>query len=188
MDRMKQAKYGVILYGGNAISSNGNHIDSHALFTLVRALNDHTRFVCMRMTGDGNPTGAENVLTWRTGYPYAVNLARGYPRYGPGEYNAGVVLKRGECDAAMSLGFDAISGLSPAGRSHLARIPSIALGPYDPNFVQGWSVVFHTATHGMHTRGTAYRMDGVPIPLRAAVTSTLPSDEEILLENGTPHP
>ena len=76
MNRMKQAKYGVILYGGNSASSNGNHIDSHALFSLVRELNDFTRFVCMRMVHGGNPTGAENVLTWRTGYPCAVNLAR----------------------------------------------------------------------------------------------------------------
>ena len=52
-------------------------------------LNDFTRFVCMRINPAGGIPPCGNVLTWRTGSPYAVNLARGYPRYGPGEYNAG---------------------------------------------------------------------------------------------------
>ena len=180
MNRMQQAKYGVILYGTGSTGSHGSHLDSHALLALVRELNDFTRFVCMRMLGGGNPTGAKNVLTWLTGYPAAVNLARGYPRYGPGEYNAGVILERGECDAAMTIGYDAISKLSMAARDYLDRIPSIALGPYDAAFVQGWSVVFRTATYGINTPGTVYRMDGVPIPLRPSVASTSVSAEEIL--------
>jgi formylmethanofuran dehydrogenase subunit B len=146
MNRMKQAKYGVILYGGNSASSRGDHIDFHALLALVRTLNDHTRFVCMRMTGDGNHTGAENALTWQTGYPYAVNLSRGYPRYGPGEYNAGAILDRRECDAAMTLGYDAILKLDPEKRDFLAEIPSIVLAPYNAQLIQGWSVAFQTAT------------------------------------------
>ncbi len=83
MDRMKQAKYGVILYGGGSTGSHGSHLDSHALFALVRELNDFTRFVCMRMIGGGNPNGAENVLTWLTGYPFAVNLRADIPAMVP---------------------------------------------------------------------------------------------------------
>jgi formylmethanofuran dehydrogenase subunit B len=180
VNRMKQAKYGVIFHGGNSILSRGDHIDSHALLALVRALNDHTRFVCMRMTGDGNPTGAENALTWQTGYPYAVNLSRGYPRYGPGEYNAGTILERGECDAAMTLGYDAIYKLDLDERKLLTEIPSIVLGPYNAELIQGWSVAFQTSTYGINTTGTAFRMDGVPIPLRPALQSPFPGQEEIL--------
>ncbi|MGP0069329.1 MAG: formylmethanofuran dehydrogenase subunit B [Isosphaeraceae bacterium] len=180
MDRMKQASYGVILYGGNSMSSPGNHLDTHALLALVRSMNDHTRFVCMRMIGRGNPKGAENVLTWLTGYPYAVNLSRGYPRYGPGEYNAATILERGECDAAMTLGFEAIHKISAASREHLVRIPRIAVGPSDAASMPGWSVEFHTATYGINTPGTVYRMDGVPIPLRPAIESPSPTQDEVL--------
>ena len=59
-------------------------------------MNAHARFVCVPLGGPGNATGADNVLTWQTGYPFAVNLARGYPRFGPGEYTAMDVLGRGE--------------------------------------------------------------------------------------------
>ena len=96
MDRMKRARYGVIFSGPGQTTTFDTHQSSHALFALVRDMNAHARFVCVSMGGPGNGTGAENVLTWQTGYPFAVNLARGYPRFGPGEYTATDVLGRGE--------------------------------------------------------------------------------------------
>jgi formylmethanofuran dehydrogenase subunit B len=41
-------------------------------------------------------------------------------------------------------------------------------------------VVFTTATYGINTPGTVYRMDDVAITLRPASDSPYPSDEEIL--------
>jgi formylmethanofuran dehydrogenase subunit B len=41
-------------------------------------------------------------------------------------------------------------------------------------------VVFTTATYGINTPGTVYRMDDVPISLRPALSSTHPSDLEVL--------
>ena len=69
-------------------------------------MNAHARFVCMSMGGPGNAAGAENVLTWQTGYPFAVSLGRGYPRFGPRDYTAADVLERGECDAALIVADD----------------------------------------------------------------------------------
>ena len=42
------------------------------------------------------------------------------------------------------------------------------------------TVAFRTATYGIHTPGTVYRADGVPIPLRPALSSPLPDDVEIV--------
>jgi formylmethanofuran dehydrogenase subunit B len=42
------------------------------------------------------------------------------------------------------------------------------------------AVRFRTAVYGIHRRGTAYRMDEVPVPLRPVVSSELPSDDEVL--------
>ena len=68
----------------------------------------------------------------------------------------------------------------PAAREHLARIPSIAMDPKDTPTTRAATVVFHTATYGINTAGTVYRMDDVPIPLRPAFESPFPSDEEVL--------
>ena len=59
---------------------------------LIRDMNKHTRFVCKPNRGAGNVTGADNVLTWRTGFPFGVNQSRGFPRFNPGEYTAADVL------------------------------------------------------------------------------------------------
>ena len=186
MDRMKQAKYGVILFGMGLTMTRGKHLNSYALLALARDMNAHTRFVCKPMRGHGNVTGADNVVTWRTGYPFAVNLARGYPRFNPGEYTTADTLARGEADAALIVASDPMSNFSQAAREHLARIPSIVLDPKDTPTTRAATVVFHTATYGINTAGTVYRMDDVPIPLRPAFDSPLPSDEEVLQGNRAP--
>jgi formylmethanofuran dehydrogenase subunit B len=75
---------------------------------------------------------------------------------------------------------DPLSNFSQAAREHVARIPSIVLDPKDTPTTRAATVVFHTATYGINTAGTVYRMDDVPIPLRPAFKSPLPTDEAIL--------
>jgi formylmethanofuran dehydrogenase subunit B len=41
-------------------------------------------------------------------------------------------------------------------------------------------VAFTTGAAGVHRPGVAHRLDGVPVPLRAVLASTRPSDEEVL--------
>jgi formylmethanofuran dehydrogenase subunit B len=180
MERMKQAKYGVILFGMGLTMTRGKHFNSYALLALARDMNAYTRFVCKPMRGHGNVTGADNVVTWRTGYPFGVNLARGYPRFNPGEYTTSDTLAREEADAALIIASDPMANFSQAAREHLARIPYIALDPKETPTTKAATVVFHTATYGINTPGTVYRMDDVPIPLRPAFESPLPSDQEVL--------
>ncbi len=180
MDRMKRASYGVILSGPGQSTSFDSHQTSHALFALVRDMNAHTRFVCVSMGGPGNVVGAENVLTWQTGYPFAVNLARGYPRFGPGEYTAADAMDRGEGDAALVVRDDPMSHFTAAAREHLVRVPSIVLDSRDTATTKIATVSIRTAVYGINTPGTVYRVDGVTIPLRAAILSPAPSDEEVL--------
>jgi formylmethanofuran dehydrogenase subunit B len=180
IDRFKQATYGVILFGTELTSGPGAHLNSHALLALVRDMNAHTRFVCMPMGGRGSLTGAENVMAWQTGYPCAVNLARGYPRFDPGEYTATHVLERGEADAVLTIGGDSNSQFTEAVRQHVERVPSIVLDAGDSATSRTATVVFRTATDGLHTSGTVYRVDGVALPLRAALSSRLPSVFQVL--------
>jgi formylmethanofuran dehydrogenase subunit B len=132
----------------------------------------------MRIPGD--VAGADTVLCWQTGFPFSVNLARGYPRYNPGEYTANNLLERGEVDAVLLVGSEGIEKLSADARIHLQRIPIIILDyPSVANPLRA-NVHFTTAIYGVHRPGTAYRMDEVPIPLRKILDSPLPADHEIL--------
>ena len=180
MDRMKAAKFGVIFFGMGLTMTRGKHANSEALLALTRDMNDHTRFVCKPNRGHGNVTGADNVVAWRTGFPFGVNMARGYPRFNPGEYTASDVLARGEADAAMIIASDPMANFSQPAREHLKSIPYIALDPKDTPTTRHAAVSFAVATYGINVPGTVYRMDDVPIPLRPAFESPNPSDFDIL--------
>src|SRR5205085_919572 len=75
---------------------------------------------------------------------------------------------------------DPMANFSQPAREHLARIPYVALDPRETPTVRQAAVAFTTATYGINTGGTVYRMDDVPIPLRPAFDSPYPSDEEVL--------
>lgn len=178
--RMKECASGAVYFGRGLATRKLGHANVEALLRLVTELNEHTRFYARRMRVYGDVAGADSVLCWQTGYPFSVNLARGYPRYGPGEYSADRLLSRGEVDACLLVGSEGIEPLSPAAKDHLARIPTIVLdyphvcSPIEP------TVLVTTAIYGIHREGTAYRMDDIPIPLRQVLDSPLLSDGEVL--------
>jgi formylmethanofuran dehydrogenase subunit B len=178
--RMKRAKFGVMFFGGGLAMTRGKHLNTEALLALVRDMNAYTRFVAKAMRGEGNVTGADNVLAWRTGFAFGVNLARGYPRFNPGEYTAREILSRQEADAALIVQYDATEELGAEAQRHLEAIPRIVIESRPTAAAERAAVAFRTATAGIHTGGTVYRMDEIPLPLRPAITSPLASDEDIL--------
>lgn len=180
MDRMKAARFGVIFFGMGLTMTRGKHTNTEALLALTRDMNKYTRFVVRANRGHGNVSGADNVVTWRTGYPFGVNLGRGYPRFNPGEYTASDVLARGEADAALIVASDPMANFSEAAREHLKSIPYIAMDPKETPTTRQATVSFTVAAYGINVAGTVYRMDDVPILLRPAFESPHPSDYTIL--------
>jgi formylmethanofuran dehydrogenase subunit B len=132
------------------------------------------------MRGHGNVTGIDNVLAWQTGYPFGVNFSLGYPRFNPGEYTVVDVFSRGEADAALIIASDPASSLPGKAARRLAEIYTITLDAHDSETTRIAKVAFTTATAGIHVEGTVYRMDNIPLQLRKVLSSTYPSDEEVL--------
>jgi formylmethanofuran dehydrogenase subunit B len=178
--RMKSCKFGVLLFGMGLSMTRGKHLNVEAALALARDLNEYTRFTAKPMRGHGNVTGADNVVSWQTGYPFGVSLHRGYPRFNPGEFTTADTLARGEADAALIVASDPMSNFNQPAREHLARIPVILLDPKFTPTAKIAAVHFATATYGINTGGTVYRMDDIPIPLRPAFESPFPSDYEVL--------
>jgi formylmethanofuran dehydrogenase subunit B len=180
MAGMKKAKFGAILFGMGVTMTRGKHMNSEAVLALARDMNRHTRWVAKPMRGHGNVTGADNVVSWSTGYPFGVNLCRGFPRFNPGEFTTSDLLARREADAALIIASDPMSNFSQPAREHLAQIPVIVLDPKLSETAKVATVAFTTATYGINVPGTVYRMDDVPIPLRPAFESPYWSDYDVL--------
>jgi formylmethanofuran dehydrogenase subunit B len=169
---LQEANYSAILFGPGI----GGQAEIESLFLLVRQLNNRSRCVTM---GLGGPQ-IENVLTWQTGYPCGVNFALGYPRYDPYAFSANVLLEREEVDAILIVGSQSIESLSPVARTKLSQLPSILLDDAGQAAVFAPTAQIATALSGVHTGGTVFRMDGVPLKLRAICDSGLPTAASIL--------
>jgi formylmethanofuran dehydrogenase subunit B len=179
-EQMKRARFGVFFYGTGLTRSRGRHMNVAAVLALTASLNAFTKFVAMPMRDYGNEAGADNVLSWLAGYPFGVDYSRGYPRSNPGEFTAVDLLARREADAALIVGADPWTTMPQAAIDHLERIPHIRIDRSRACPEPTARVHFTTASPGIDSAGTAYRMDKVPLPIRAALPSTRPTDEMIL--------
>jgi formylmethanofuran dehydrogenase subunit B len=178
--RMKSCRFGIVFFGSGLTRQSCGHRIIEALLQLTSELNQYTRFYARRMRRLGDVAGADSVLTWQTGYPFGVNFAAGYPRYHPGEFSAPEMLSRREVDACLFLGSETTSEFGPDARELLRQIPIIALESPMTESIPRPTVRFTTAVYGVHRRGTAYRMDEVPVPLQILLPTNYPSDGEVL--------
>jgi len=181
-DLMINCEFGIIFYGLGLTMSAGKSRNIDAALSLVKELNDRTKFLIMPMRGHFNVTGANQVTAWQTGYPFAVDFSKGYPKYNPGDTSAVDILARGECDAALVVASDPISNFPVAASKHLSRVPLVAIDPHITPTTLASDIVIPSSFVGIETAGTVYRMDGVPLLTRKLVEppAGLRSDEEIL--------
>jgi formylmethanofuran dehydrogenase subunit B len=172
--RLTGAKYLGIFVDGE--SRPGRDVArSDALIALSQSLNGPTRCAMLSLRAGGNRLSAEAVMTWQTGYPMAVDFARGTPRYDPSD-RAAARLTRGAVDVALIVG-------SPAGvptdvRAGLAGVTCIVIGPGASASPFAAAVAIDTGKAGIHEAGSAVRVDDIPFTLRAPLDGTARSAAE----------
>jgi len=181
-EKMINCEFGALFFGLGLTMSAGKSVNIDAALSLVRELNSKTKFVIMPMRGHFNVNGANNVMTWLTGYPYAIDFTQGYPRYNPGETSAVDLLAREECDSALVVASDPISNFPLQAAQNLASIPLMTIDPHETPTTLCSDIVFPSTHVGIEDTGTVYRMDGVVLETRKLVDPPkgIKSDVEIL--------
>lgn len=186
---MRGCQTGVVFFGLGLVETEmwaplvrpmAGQVNVAALLQLVSELNEHARFFARRMRLQGDVSGADNVMTWQTGYPFAVNYSRGYPRYNPGEFSASELLDRGDVDACLFVGTETAAYFSRRAHEHLASIPTVVLDYPGAELSFSPTVQITTAVYGLHAAGGVYRMDNVPLHLRGLIDGPYPTDEAVL--------
>lgn len=160
--RLTGGRYTVVVHDAEPTAEPRNPLRAEGLIALVQTLNGPTRAALCSLRAGGNRPGAESVLTWQTGYPFAVEYSRGYPRYVPGERGL-ARLVAGGFSAALIVGSPALDAPTA---SALERVHTIAIGPRASQAPFRARVVIDTGVAGIHEAGTGYRMDEVPLSLR----------------------
>ncbi len=180
-DRLKQAKYAAIIYDSGRNFAAARQF-TEALHALVRDLNATTRCVSLHLSAGENLVGAENVLAWQSGFARAVDFARGFPRFDPAIYTAEKLLEQRAVDLMMIVGEESLDQFCNAARQHIESLPTIVIDWRETELLRHSEVSLPVAPPGVATGGTYFRCDGVPLTLRPAIESELPSDCEALAE------
>ena len=168
---LSTAHYAVIVYDAEPAAqpdarSRGR---AEALTALGQQLNATIRASVMGLRGGGNRSGAEAVLTWQTGFPMAVDFSRGHPRYRPDD-TAPDLVRSGVADVVLVVGAPAPDAPLPAGQAR-----RIIIGPRASTIAPMPHVAIDTGVAGIHEAGLAFRMDDVPLPLRAPLPGPAPA-------------
>jgi formylmethanofuran dehydrogenase subunit B len=179
-DHLLSAKFGAIFFGLGLTMSPGKYKNIRNAIELTEELNRHTKYTISPMRGHWNVYGSNEVFTWISGYPYAVDFARGIAFYNPGETTSVDVLRRKECDACLVVASDPGAHFPKACAEHLSRIPTIQIDPHTNATTHLSHIQIPVAVTGIDAEGTAYRMDGVPIRTHMLFKGECPSDTEIL--------
>jgi len=179
-DLCMSAKFGAIFFGVGLTMAQGKYKNIRNAIELTEELNRHTKFTISPMRGHWNVYGSNEVFTWITGYPYAVDFARGIAFYNPGETTSVDILRRGECDACLVVASDPGAHFPRACAEHLARIPTVQIDPHVNATTHLSRIQIPVAVTGIDAEGTAYRMDGVPIRTRRLFYGNYPDDLDVL--------
>lgn len=163
--RLTAGKYVAIVADGEAVDGRDPG-RAEGLIALAEALNGPTRCALTTLRAGGNRSGADAVMTWQTGYPMAVDFARGFPRYEPELSVAGRIARR-EIGAALIVG--SLTSVPNAVRQALAGVRCVVIGPRASDSGSSAAVAIDTGVAGIHEGGIAYRADDVPVPLRPVI-------------------
>ncbi|MHA1360702.1 MAG: formylmethanofuran dehydrogenase subunit B, partial [Candidatus Helarchaeota archaeon] len=169
LEILKKAYFGVLFFGMGLTQAFGRHRNITTAVNLVRQLNSYTKWIISPMRGHWNVTGSGTVWAWLSGYPMAIDFARGYPRYNPGEYCANDVLVNGEADAALIIASDPGAHFPAKSIRHLAKIPVIAIEPHITPTTELAELILPPTIVGIEEEGTGYRMDHVPLRMRKVI-------------------
>jgi formylmethanofuran dehydrogenase subunit B len=159
--KLAHARYAVLVHDAEPTAQGRDLLRAEALIALAQALNTPTRAALSSLRAGGNRVGAEAVLTAQTGYPFAVDYSRGYPRYLPGMRGLSR-LATGAYRVLLVIG--SAPDAPPINRSN--DLTTLVIGPRASESDLQPRLAIDTGVAGIHEAGIGYRMDEVPLELR----------------------
>jgi len=169
VQRMAAAQYIAIITAADGGDPARSTARTEALLALAQQLNGPTsRCAITVLRAGANVAGIESLLTWQTGFPFAVDFASGAPAYAPERRGS-----RGRYAAALVVGD--LQALPTAVRDAAVRVPHVVIGPRASVHAPDAVASIDTGVAGLHEAGTAYRMDDVPLPVDAVLPHPHPS-------------
>lgn len=167
LEHLRAVDHIAIVHGRGLASGSGGQRRVLALHELVRALSQERHVVTLALPRAAGLRGAQDALTWQTGYGGTVDLAPGHP-----------LQVTGTRPVATGLGVDVAVRVEAAAASVPGHVAEIVLGHRTPD---GEAAVWiRTAAAGVEAGGTAHRLDGVPLALQSPRAGDAPPAADVL--------
>ena len=166
---LKGGRFVTIFFGMGVTHSLGKNHNIDIAIAVTADLNKYTKASIIPMRGHSNVTGSGQVLGWQFGFPFCVDLSRGFARYNPGETSSNDLLQRGEVDACFVLGSDPGSHFPFKSVRKIYDLPSVCIDPHMTPTAAVSKCHVPVALVGVEVAGSCYRMDNVPIESRKVV-------------------
>lgn len=179
---LKSGRFVVIFFGMGVTHSLGKNHNIDEAIAVTSDLNAYTKASIIPMRGHYNVTGSGQVLGWQFGFPFCVDLSRGFARYNPGETSSNDLLLRKEVDACLVLGSDPGSHFPNKSVQEIYKLPSVCIDPHMTPTAAVSKCHVPVAFVGVEVGGSCYRMDNVPIEARKVVDppAGMLTDDEFL--------
>lgn len=179
------AEFPVIFAGLGVTASPGTFHNLDALNQFIAALkrNQQVQAYAVSMAGHYNMVGLTTVLTAQTGFPFGLDYTRGTPpRWNPGETTFVDLLARDQLDTVVVVASDPMVHLPHALARKLQTLNLVVLDYQETLTTRAADLVIPVQISGLETGGTAYRLDGVPLPLKplAPGPEGIQSDRDVL--------
>lgn len=174
---LESSTYGVIFLGRGTSYHNGRDL-LRALARLAAWLNRERPFALLPLPGDFNSAGLYHLLIRELGSPGAPDFSGGKAISQP----APVDFR--EVDAILVAGADLLWFMSKEQIEDLQKreVPIVILSPFENRTTAQAAVRFPVALEGVELADTAYRLDGLPLPLKALRSSPWPGAHQILTD------
>lgn len=181
-EKMKNARFGVLFFGMGVTQTLSKNHNIDIAIQVTRDLNEYTKFSIMPMRGHYNVTGSGEVWGWQFGFPFCVDLSRGFARYNPGESSSNDLLARGEVDSMFVIGSDPGAHFPFSSVKKMNDIPCVCVDPHITPTTVVADLHVPVAFVGVEVGGCAYRMDSVPIETHKVVDAPegMLTDQEFL--------
>ncbi len=178
--QIKEAEYIAIFYGNGVLHAPHQSNTLPLLAKVANRLNKKKRpCIILPMVSLCNSTGVVKTSLEETGLPFLVDFTSQTPIPYPSVQEG---LRNNEFDAALIVGWDALSFLPGPIAKSLQSIPIISLSTQPTMTTRKSVVTLPTALTGAEADGTVYRMDGVAVPLKpfAKAPQNIPTEHQVL--------
>ncbi len=173
-----KATYGVIFCGRGVTYNAGARLFDR-LAALAACLNQRKPFVLFPLSGEFNAAGLYQLLLSEVGSPFAPDFA-----YQAELKTQAAPVDFQQVDALLVTGADLFWFLPEDQAQDLKRrqVPIVALSPFADRTTAQAQVILPVALDGIETPEIAYRMDGLPVFLRAVAPARTPPAHRVLAD------